>query len=172
MENFTKSSSNEYWWTKQEFTLKVLKFYCLIIHQVADTAVYKINDVGSITSRFSENEPALFALSRLQEKHDRTRESSKNRAYVLLNYRSNNTFWLAITLMNNEWMNFAIYTQHTSNKVRESNNFVGVSLKLKKNTCKICCGNLMLGFINLRLQHNSYFFKVLKTLWVSYLKDV
>ena len=69
-------------------------------------------------------------------------------------------------------MNFAIYTQHTSNKVRESNNFVGVSLKLKKNTCKICCGNLMLGFINLRLQHISYFFKVLKTLWVSYLKDV
>lgn len=30
----------------------------------------------------------------------------------------------------------------------------------------------MLGFINLRLQHISYFFKVLKTLWVSYLKDV
>lgn len=30
----------------------------------------------------------------------------------------------------------------------------------------------MLGFINLRLQQNSYFFKVLKTLWVSYLKDV
>ena len=30
----------------------------------------------------------------------------------------------------------------------------------------------MLGFINLRLQHNSYLFKVLKTLWVSYLKDV
>lgn len=31
------------------------------------------NNVGSITSRFSENELALFALSRLWKKYDHTR---------------------------------------------------------------------------------------------------